>query len=478
MSHRQAGTLTLRLGNEVLTTINTNGTQTLEFRAETGEAQLKLQADADWDGVVRHVSLTRKPDNGPTVDWDEPAYSALRGWPAVPFFHDQRMIFAGGAVPNGIFMSKPGAYFNFDDGDGSDDDGIAYSIAENRIAEIRAITALRHMQVFTSEGELYIPIGEARPLTPANVMFKKQTPLGISRYVAPCEFDGAVLFIPPSEATVREFAYSDIQQAYSSDAVSLLAQHLIRAPRDMEVSLESQGQPEQYAYIVNDDGTMPVFLSNRAEEITGWALWSTQGKFCGVANVNDRVFVVVEREIGGQGPTLYLEYFDSGLTLDCATVQQSQTETSVWTVPWLPNTDVYVTAGNYYLGYGASDGTGEVITAYLTTSAQLGLNYSLQLTTLSPEVQLDDGPSVGEQRRVVTASVVLDQTLNLEVTHQQRPGEFSIRQVSDDLSAEPVALTGRQDFNMLGWDDHGTVTITQNAPLECTILGLNTELEY
>ncbi len=480
VSDSSAGTLTVKYDDKVIGTVSggTNGAQEFEFTTQAVEGDLTFSADVDWDGALDNMRLKMKPDNGPTTDWEEQAYSSIHGWPRVPYFHSQRLIFAASKdLPNGLFMSKPAAFFNFDDGTGEDDDGIAVTLAESRIAEIRAITSLRHLQVFTSEMELYIPTGEGRPLTPSNTRFIKQTPLG-SSMVEPKEFDGAVLFIPKSKATVREFIFSRIEQAYSSDVVSLLSQHLIFDPIDMDVTLEQEGQPEQYAYLVNGDGTMAVFLSNRAEETTAWTLWETQGSFEAVAAVADRVFTVTRRNLDGNGDRLFLEVFDNDMTMDMAVRLNSGTATDTWSAAHLANTHVHVTSGNFFMGEFDADGSGEVTLAKQVEQVQMGVTYQVDILTLPPELQLpSEGASVGEKRRIVKVSAVLDNTLNLRVTQGDRSATLNIRDVTDDLSLEPPAITGRQDFRLLGWDDEGTVRITQTVPLPMTLLGLNVEME-
>jgi hypothetical protein len=51
-----------------------------------------------------------------------------------------------------------------------------------------------------------------------------------------------------------------------------------------------------------------------------------------------------------------------------------------------------------------------------------------------------------------------------------------LRQVTDDLSVEPDAVTGTYEFWLLGWQKNAVVTITQSEPLACTIIGLQLEV--
>ena len=75
---------------------------------------------------------------------------------------------------------------------------------------------------------------------------------------------------------MREFVFSDLSQAYNSDALTLLSQHLIGSPTDMVSQREAADQVEAYLYTVNSDGKMPVMVSIRKEQLQGWAEYSTR----------------------------------------------------------------------------------------------------------------------------------------------------------------------------------------------------------
>ena len=53
-----------------------------------------------------------------------------------------------------------------------------------------------------------------------------------------------------------------------------------------------------------------------------------------------------------------------------------------------------------------------------------------------------------------------------------------LRQVTDDLSLSPTAVTGKRDFYLLGYNKDVTVTITQEDPLPVRVTGLVMEYMY
>ena len=56
---------------------------------------------------------------------------------------------------------------------------------------------------------------------------------------------------------IREFIFSDISQAYNSDSITLLSEHLIGTPLQIEAQRESEDQMEGYLYLINSDGHTP-----------------------------------------------------------------------------------------------------------------------------------------------------------------------------------------------------------------------------
>jgi hypothetical protein len=256
----------------------------IEYTDSAGTV-VHIEVTAYTSGTVVVGSFSAAVANTNARDtWKEQVFSSRHGYARSVVFHDQRLIFGGSRdLPNHLFMSKVGEYNNFDVGSGLDDESIQIQIAENQISEIKSLASFRHLTIFTSEQELYVPTTENRPLTPSTIAVKKQTSYG-SGATPPVEFDGALVFLTKSKGAVREFVFSDISQAYNSDALTLLSQHLIGSPSQMEAQREASDQVEAYLYLVNDAGKMPVFMSIRKEQLQGWAEYSTQGSFKNVVN--------------------------------------------------------------------------------------------------------------------------------------------------------------------------------------------------
>ena len=443
----------------------------LEFTDSAGTVH-HIEITAYVSGTVITGHFDTAPANTNARDtWKEQVFSSRHGYARSVMFHDQRLIFGGSRdLPNHLFMSKTGEYFNFDVGTGLDDESIQIQIAENQVSEIKALSSFRHLSIFTSEQELYVPTTENRPLTPTTITVKSQTSFGSSG-VQPKDFDGATLFLTKSKGSVREFIYSDLSQGYNSDAITLLSQHLIGTPLDMETQAESADQIESYMYLVNSDGHMPVFMSIRKEKLNGWVQYQTTGSFKNISNVNREMYVVSERTIDGSTVTS-LEKLSNSYHTDMG-AQLSGSSSTTWQVAHLPNTEVVVKSGNYALGTFTTSANGTVTLNDPVTSVEIGLAYTPVISTLPPEFQLADGVSVGQKRRIVRAVLDLFQTLDVKA----KGTKILIRNVTEDFSLEPTPVTGRKEVYLLGWGNEGSVTITQDEPLPFSLNGILLEVE-
>jgi hypothetical protein len=224
-----------------INTGNINGTFTvgaiINENTYTYTAGGNASSSEDGGGIV-YVTT-----HAPTTNWDEQSWSAVRGYPAAVTFHENRLVFGGTlAEPDSVWMSKIGRFFNFDVGEAADADSIALVAATGDVNEIRYMVSNRDLQVFTASSELYIPTFLNQAITPTNAQIRKQTPYGVAN-VLPISIDGATIFVANNGKVVREYLYTDSEDAYTSNAISTLASHLIDDPRCMAVAHSAFGLP-------------------------------------------------------------------------------------------------------------------------------------------------------------------------------------------------------------------------------------------
>ena len=303
---------------------NLNGTRTItiiddnHYKFTAGSSDTATES-VDGGGV--RVVISGHP---PTTQWDEQVFSAVNGFPRTVTFHEQRLFFGGvTSLPDGIQASKVADFFNFDVGDAEDADSVQIQIASDQINEIRHLVSSKVLEIFTSTGEFFLKAQVSKPITPTNIQIIRQSSLGIQAKSMPKRFDGATIFIQNNGKTVREFFFNSGSEEFTSNSISLLSSHLISTPVDSATITSVGDRTEQFYFLVNSDGTMGVFTSQRAEKIAGWVLWETDGTYESVACTTGNIYAVVKRTINGSD-VYNLEQFSNtsfDIPTDCTTTK-------------------------------------------------------------------------------------------------------------------------------------------------------------
>lgn len=408
-------------------------------------------------------------------NWEEQSFSPVNGWPAACAFHEGRLWFGGTpAQPDGLWSSAISRFFNFAVGEGLDDESIQISIGSEDVSSVRHLVSNRDLQIFTASGEFVVPRNSQNGITPASVRVTRQTPYGASS-VPPRVFDGATLFVQAAGKAVREFIYTDGQAAYASTDVSLLASHLLNAPRDMAVLYGTPERGEQYAFIVNGDGTLAVFHSARAEQLAGWVPWSmSSGSIDAVCTVGNAVYVSVLR-----GDSYSLERFAAtdALSLDAAetrTLPVGSTSNAFGPGLRFAGKSVAIIGDGAYLGTFMAPNGGYWQLPVAVNSITIGYDYAVEIRTLPAHVQLPSGALAGMPKRISRVILALDTSLAVSVAGNR----LQLRGVTDDLSEEPARFTGVKEFFLLGYAREADVTVTQDEPLPLRLLGMTMEVAF
>ncbi|MDG4602117.1 MAG: hypothetical protein P9C48_02325 [Defluviicoccus sp.] len=404
---------------------------------------------------------------GATADWSEQAYSNLRGWPVAVCFHQDRLVIGGSRdLPNRLWLSKSGDLFNFDLGEGLDDESIEFPLLSDQVNAIRAVFSGRHLQVFTSGAE-WMVTGE--PLIPANIQLRRQTRIGspVDRTVPPRDVDGATLFVPRNGPQLREFLFTDTEQAYQSTDLALLARHLIRQPVDMDYD-----RAERLLHVVMADGTMATLTVYREEEVSAWSQQETAGTFLAVATVGERTYVVVERSAG-----FFVEVFDAAVNVDAALTGTSSPAKLTWSgLDHLEGSVVKILADGAVRPE-ATVADGSITLEEEAASVQAGLGYRHIIEPL-PVNTTAGGP--GGKVRPISVTFRLHETAALRLVTNRGPMLVPFRRLGQSgLDEPPPVFSGDKTVRMLGWINDGIQPlwrIEDDAPLAFTLLSVATEI--
>ncbi len=398
--------------------------------------------------------------------WDEQCFSAKRGYPAAVEFHENRLVFAGTiAEPDGIFMSKIGQFFNFDVGNAADDDAIQINASIGEVNEIRYLISNRDLQIFTASSELYVPTYLNQAITPTNAQIRQQTPYGIE-FVEPMSIDGATIFAQRNGKIIREYIYSDGENAYISPAISTIASHLIDNPKYMAVVHSGFGLPESYAAFTSNNGDLVLFSSNRAEKRASWSRVTTNGDFGSLCAIEDRLFANVYDSDGNlqlcefTGDVGLDFYVYGAISSDIVDVSSVYSNGDV--------VDVVVTDGTdlSHIGSFTVNSSNQVdlttVSGLGFTHAYVGKKFTSKVISNPIDAAIGNGPATGSIRGITNVVLDLKDTRSVSVN-------------GTNLVTESK-FTGKKEFRILGYGRDPQVTIEQNDPLSLQINGLIVEL--
>ncbi len=402
-----------------------------------------------------------------TTDWTEQAWSNAHGWPTSVCFHQDRLVVGGSRdLPNRLWMSKSGEFFSFELGEGLDDEAIEFPILSDQVNAIRHVFSGRHLQVFTSGGE-WMVAGD--PLTPTSVQVRRQTRVGspVDRTVSPRDVDGATLFVPRTGPQLREFLYTDAEQAYQASDLALLAHHLIDQPVDMDFD-----KTNRLLHLVNAGGQLATVTIFREEAVTAWTLQKTAGNFLSVAAVGDEMFALVERAGG-----FFVEVFDDRMQLNSGLYGSTATPTWTWSgVAHLEGQLVAVVADGVPLG-GMTVTGGQVVLAQPATNVQLGLPF---VHTIEPLPPATDAGALTSRLRPIAVSFRLWESGALCVDLGKGKAYVPLPAPGDDnVATAPLVFSGDKRLRVAGWQRGGVRPlwrIEQEAPLPFTLLSATLEL--
>jgi hypothetical protein len=412
----------------------------------------------------------------PTTSWEEQSYSVLRGFPGAVTFHQNRLVFGGTlSQPDSIWFSKSGQYYNFDVGIGKDDEAIHITASIGEINQIRHLVSNRDLQVFTATSEMYIPAFSSQPITPTNIIVRRQTPFGCD-FVRPQPLDGATLFVQKGGAIVREYVFSDVESAYIANPISLISSHLIKTPIEMNTMYGAMSRSESYVFVTNYNGTVSVFNSNKGEERAGWTEFTTQGFFNSTVTIDDRVFASVIYDQGDNVEVFAICEFDEAYNTDISSIYSGTAGVFDVSDYYEDGAVLNVVDRNNYVGE-FTVVNGEIDVSAIDpnlTEAEIGLKFNVTLTTNPLDISTGSGPVTGTPRRIGSVVVDLHNTLSATVNG----ANLVLRNVTDDLSMQVNSFTGKKDFRLMGYSRDPQITITQSAPLALQVNGIVAELTF
>lgn len=459
-------------GNITLTTsqdiFNNNNYVNLRIRINNGEIVVTGITNTRTCTATVRKNLT---NTAASTDWEEQAFSPLRGYPRSVTFHQDRMVIGGSkSLPNHLWLSKSSDLFNFDIGTGLDDESIDFAILSDQVNAITNVVSTRHLLVFTTGAEWMV---SGEPLTPNSIRLSRQTNIGSYwKYsLPPQNIDGATAFISQSGRQLREFLYTDVEQAYQAKDLTLLSNDMINNPVDIVYC-----QDDSILYVVLEDGSVSCLTTYRTEEVNAWSRELTAGKFLSVAVIGDDVYFVIRR-----GDKYYIEISDSGFYVDCGRRLTSVTPQREWkNLDYLEGREVMVVADGFTVGtFTVENGGFELLDPALEVI--VGLPYEHIIEPL-PFMYDSIRPYPPRAYRIVLGIFRIINSKSLKLDIGSGCFEVPLKKIFRDkiLDSPPMNFSGDVELRSVGWIrslEKPMWSIKSEVPSAFTLLSVVNEIK-
>ncbi|WP_404383564.1 hypothetical protein [Caenispirillum salinarum] len=460
-----SGSVTLTVDEDVFVAEHVGA----RLRIDGKEVEITAVTDARTATATCHETLASTDS---TKDWTEMAFSAARGWPVSVTFHQDRLVIGGSRdLPNRVWMSKTSAYFTFDPGSGLDDESVDFAILSDQVNAIRTVFSGRTLQVFTTGAEWTVT---GSPITPTSIAVHRQTRVGMppTRAIPPRDVDGATLFIGAAGKELREFLFTDAEQAYQAADLAMLARHLMVDPSDMDYDAT-----RRLIHLVMSDGSLATVTNYRAEQVTGWTRNETDGAFHAVAVVGETVYTCVER-----AGAWSVEAFDDAHAMDAALSGTAAAPKTHWSgLDHLEGRTVKILGDGAELPPASVSG-GAVDLPYAVSEIRVGLPFTHEIAPLPPVSVGQGGVRQSRALRLIRASFRVLDTQALAVDTGRGPAPAPLKRLgpSGVLDSPPPAMSGDVSVRAVGWRRQALEPVwrvVQDTPLPCTILSVATEMK-
>jgi len=409
-------------------------------------------------------------------DWEiesgyEDVWSASKGWPRTATFHQGRLYFGGSkSRPSTVWGSIVGLFFDFDPTEGLDDDALEATLDTNTFNAITDIISGRDLTMFTTGGEFYVPQQGLEPITPTSFFLQATSRNGSKPGIRVQQLENGILFIQRQGKSLAEIQYSDTQLTYVTSKISLLSGHLLKTPKRMALRRAVDTDENDLLLVVNgDDGTMAAYSLMRSQNVIAPSeLITSQGSFIDVSVDITTIYAVVKRTISGTDQ-YYVEKVEHSLLTDSAKTGGVASSVSM---SHLVGKEVNIILDGIVQANQTVPAGGTVSFPRASTSSyEVGLPIVVQATTMPIDLKVQSGTRLGFKKRIVEVNALVLETQNMVINNIEVP--FRSFDTPLTLDADVPEFTGTKVLHgILGYSNEAKITITQNAPLKFTLLGM------
>lgn len=438
--------------------------------------------------VLTLDSTTAQP--GKLVSLREPAWSNTRGWPAKCSSFQSRAIFAStDLLVNGVWLSVINDYDDFYELEPDDDLAISYYPSSDTVNVIKFIVPYRSLTVHTNTAIYSTPLSFETAITPKNFSLQLQdsTP---ATAIQPQGVDNQIFVMSGND--LHTMLWDGINNAYASNIVSVVSEHLLSAPHDEIAFTNLKRAGSKYVFLINDDGSLVIYQTLIAENVSGFTPCITNnGLFrWGSSSPDGRAWFVVERQIANEttppftySTKYFIEEISFDVFTDCSEIYSGAPTSTVTGLSRFNGRNVVMQGDGYgftdsvtnsevdFVAHGQSVEISEAVIGFpVETEIQLMPN-SLPGTFGPKSSNLLDAQHIRNAVFMFNNTIggfIDGQPITMQTLGQQNP------------ITPPVPLTGvfKKTF-MKAWNEYlrDPITITHSEPFDIRLMGVFYKIE-
>lgn len=477
-------------------------TKTLTFKdtPSLSSGSLEIKAIHTAAGVLNTDWLELETDSSAPPEWTG------TNWPRLVCMYEDRLILASTPQqPLNYWASRTGHYTDFrkntsTDGTPLDDDAIWKLVSGSRINPIMWMVDTEDLFMGTKSSEVRMWSGtDGEPLTPAACQTKRTGALGASE--VPGQLVGnSVLYVSRSGRKVRQLAFRSMDYRYSSQEITLLAQH-ITGPgiRDIAYCVE----PDGVLWCVRTDGLLCACTYLPEQNVVGWHRHALggDGKVESLASIpganGDELWMVVRR-LNADGSTRRdiehlapafealnddgTENLDAreGFFLDSGLTYRGDPVSEVSGLEHLEGKSVQILADGCDMPARVVTG-GKVTLDRAASLIHVGLGYVSDIEPMPLDIPVQSGTTKVMPKKITAAYVRVLNTVGGKAaagTSADRLFEAFLPEVSEIVPGEaPRLFSGNRRVTLSsGSELDAVVCIRQDAPYPLTVVAVYPEV--
>ena len=443
-------------------------------------------------GGATFTDFNIAPDYSDSPPIERTVFNDSDNYPAVVNYYQQRQVFANTySQPQTIYTTRTGYYNSLQISDPlRDDDALTFTIASNRVNEIRHLVSLDALIPLTSGGEWMITEGQDQVLTPSTLGARIKSYNGAS-WVEPAIIDDTAVYVQEKGNRIRDLKYAVADNTYQGNDLSIMAEHLFEDKQIVEMSYADE--PYGILWCVRDDGVLLGMTYNREQNVWGWHQHDTDGLFESITTIGeddrDAVYVCVNRTIEGVTKR-YIErlekritndvndcfYVDSGLSYDGAPTKTFSG------LNHLEGQSVVVLADGVVIN-GLTVESGSITLDDEYSVVHVGLPYTPRMEMLQIDIPSMQQSLKGKTVNISTLYIEIEKSRGLWAGVQgEEMREVTPREVIYDYSAPPLNTWVEPLSIQPRWSDgrevgSSNIAIEQRDPLPMSILSVTAEVD-